>query len=410
MPNYPEIMQNVINKVTVEMFGVEQVVRLSLIALFTDGHVLLEGNPGLGKTALVKAFENALGLQMGRIQFTPDLMPSDITGTLMPQRDGSGHLEFSPGPVFTSLLLADEINRATPKTQAAMLEAMAERQVTVLGETHRLDGVEVFHEFRDKGGAPISLADGRPFMVLATQNPVEHEGTYELPEAQSDRFMFKILMPVPHEDTLLRILRKTAGQLAVKESAPQSSSQTSSELGLQQHHKTTVDLYGSLRMDIRAVQPLQSTQKHIGNLFLATNGRETEIDSVDKKAREQLKELCSELQFGFGPRAAIALMNGAKAWTKLFITDIVHADARALAQVALPVLRHRAHLTYEGRSAYRQQHLEAEPNRVIDYYLRDLCLASAPTTATSRDEARLYQGYLESFRVALDTVLNERSC
>ncbi|MCB0128566.1 MAG: AAA family ATPase, partial [Caldilineaceae bacterium] len=158
-----------------DMKDLDEVVRLCFVALYTNGHVLLEGNPGLGKTALVRALGDTLGFAKGRIQFTPDLMPADITGTYIPiPRDGLMTLEFRPGPINTSLLLADEINRATPKTQSAMLEAMAEKQVTVLGESRKL---------------PV------PFMVLATQNPIDHEGTYTLPEAQSDRFMFKLLMP-----------------------------------------------------------------------------------------------------------------------------------------------------------------------------------------------------------------------
>ena len=157
--------------------------------------MLLEGVPGLGKTELVKAFASAIGVSFGRVQFTPDLMPADIVGTQILEETESGHrrFEYRPGPVFTNLLLADEINRATPKTQAALLEAMQERRVTVAGETRSLP---------------------RPFLVLATQNPIELEGTYPLPEAQLDRFMFKVRVNPPNADTLEEILRRTtSGQV-----------------------------------------------------------------------------------------------------------------------------------------------------------------------------------------------------
>jgi len=149
--HYIKFAKSALTQVTHKMFGVDDIICLCMVALYTGGHVLLEGNPGLGKTALVRTLSEVLNLPFGRIQFTPDLMPSDITGTLMPQKDNPEVLGFQPGPIFTSLLLADEINRATPKTQAAMLEAMAERQVTVLGETYGLDTRD-FKELKDKNG------------------------------------------------------------------------------------------------------------------------------------------------------------------------------------------------------------------------------------------------------------------
>jgi MoxR-like ATPase len=164
-----------------------------LAALVAGGHVLLEGVPGLGKTLLVRTLGQVSGLQFGRIQFTPDLMPADITGAQVFDRD-TGRLEFSPGPVFTNLLLADEINRATPRTQSALLEAMQERTVTAGGQTHELPS---------------------PFFVLATQNPIEMEGTYPLPEAQLDRFLFKLLVPFPSEAELTAIAERTTGSEAL---------------------------------------------------------------------------------------------------------------------------------------------------------------------------------------------------
>src|SRR5262245_58567223 len=172
--------------------GHRDAVRKVLSAFFAGGHVLIEGVPGLGKTLMVKSLSQALGLSFKRIQFTPDLMPSDIVGTQV-LADGSGarHFEFKRGPVFANIVLADEINRATPKTQSALLEAMEEHQVSVFGETHNLDA---------------------PFFVLATQNPIEIEGTYPLPEAQLDRFLFKLIVHPPTSVELTEILaRTTAG-------------------------------------------------------------------------------------------------------------------------------------------------------------------------------------------------------
>ena len=170
--------------------GQPELIRQTLVGLLAEGHVLLEGVPGLGKTELVKAFSAAIGVAFGRVQFTPDLMPADIVGTQVLEEDDEGkrRFQYRPGPVFTNLLLADEINRATPKTQAALLEAMQERHVTVAGETRELP---------------------RPFLVLATQNPIELEGTYPLPEAQLDRFMFKVTIDPPSSDVLEEILRRT---------------------------------------------------------------------------------------------------------------------------------------------------------------------------------------------------------
>src|SRR5579864_9636732 len=182
-------IQGEIHKVIV---GHEQAVEELLVALFAGGHVLIEGVPGTGKTMLVKALGQALNLSFSRIQFTVDLMPADITGTrvIISGDDGRREFSFSPGPIFCHILLADEINRATPKTQSALLEAMAELQVTVSGTTHPLQP---------------------PFFVMATLNPIEMEGTYPLPEAQLDRFLFKVKLNYPDEEQLMRIISTTTG-------------------------------------------------------------------------------------------------------------------------------------------------------------------------------------------------------
>ena len=172
------------------LVGQEDVIRSVLTAFFAEGHALLEGAPGLGKTAIVRTLAAAAGLRFSRIQFTPDLMPSDIIGTnlIVEDEHGTKRFRFEPGPVFANIILADEVNRATPKTQSALLEAMQERHVTVAGQQHLMP---------------------RPFLVLATQNPIEMEGTYPLPEAQLDRFLLKLNVGYPGADELHEILNRT---------------------------------------------------------------------------------------------------------------------------------------------------------------------------------------------------------
>jgi MoxR-like ATPase len=189
---YAELAHAIEAEVGKVIVGQHELVRSVLICLLAEGHVLLEGVPGLGKTQLVKTLGTVTGGEFSRVQFTPDLMPADITGTqvLEDRPDGGKHFEFRPGPIFANLVLADEINRATPKTQAAMLEAMQERTVTAAGQTRRL---------------PI------PFLVMATQNPIEMEGTYPLPEAQLDRFLMKAMVRFPTAEELVQVVDRTTG-------------------------------------------------------------------------------------------------------------------------------------------------------------------------------------------------------
>jgi MoxR-like ATPase len=189
---FQETARRILAEVSKAIVGQEAVMRGVLTALIGGGHVLLEGVPGLGKTSLVRAFAGALSLQFGRIQFTPDLMPADITGTNIVLEDEMGRrsMAFQRGPIFANLVLADEINRATPKTQSALLEAMQERTVTAANHSHPLP---------------------EPFFVLATQNPIEMEGTYPLPEAQLDRFFFKLLVAYPYRGEMAAIVRRTVG-------------------------------------------------------------------------------------------------------------------------------------------------------------------------------------------------------
>ena len=331
------------------MFGLDEVARLCLVAFYCRGHVLLEGNPGLGKTDLVKRLADILGLQFGRIQFTPDLMPADITGTKQPEFSDGGlsQFKFQPGPVLKhQLLLGDEINRATPKTQAAMLEAMAEKQVTVLGEEHKTE---------------------QPFMVLATQNPIEHEGTYSLPEAQLDRFMFQIQMPPPTRQSLAEILRKTTT------------------------YETHEDADAKLRIDEAAhqeitdwifsrVRPSPSLEKHIGNLVFAFDGAETQYDGETPKKFRRGCELAQELTHAaIGPRAAIAMMKGAKAWSLLFGETREFASTSDLCGIVAAVLRHRMKLDFSWRAKYAEHAKVAPDHPQLDSLLvLELCCLTAP--------------------------------
>lgn len=350
-----------------KMFGLDAVARLCLVAFFSEGHVLLEGNPGLGKTDLVKQLAGILKIDFGRIQFTPDLMPADITGTNQPTFENGmlSRFEFNAGPVLNHhILLGDEINRATPKTQAAMLEAMAEKQVTVLGIRH---------------------ATAQPFMVLATQNPVDHEGTYSLPEAQLDRFMFHIDMPSPRRASIEAILRKTTGadsngQGVLQTSAkPDVSSDEAS--GMQADAGWTRKSHGEVVEWIGRVRPSVSLERHIGNLVFAFGGSESEYVGKLPKNFRKACELARELtRYAIGPRAAIAMMKGSKAWHLLF------GDARRefastsdLVRIVVPALRHRLKLEFSWREKFATHAGVSVSHRALDELLiLELCRLTAP--------------------------------
>lgn len=362
MRDIEDFISALLSAVKQEMFGVDEVIRLSLVAFYTAGHVLLEGNPGFGKTELVKTLGRVLQLPFGRIQFTPDLMPADITGTYMPDLNDrtSRKLEFRRGPLFTSLLLADEINRATPKTQSAMLEAMAEQQVTVLGHKWPLEP---------------------PFMVLATQNPIDHEGTYNLPEAQADRFMFKIAMPVPDSSTMRLIIGKQAGIMSSAASNHHPPTLINNPL-LPQNPADSTEKYRELRRRIEQVTPVPSLEVHILNMFLASNGRFTELLELDRDQLERVKRLVDLMMYGLGPRAAIALMLGAKAWSLMFLPETEHANGPALARVAVPILRHRIKLELDWDERYGQmvKLADGESSSLLEKMLGDFCISTAPKT------------------------------
>lgn len=296
------LLETEIKKIIV---GHDEIIRNILIAFFAGGHVLLEGVPGLGKTLLIKSFSTALGLSFKRIQFTPDLMPSDIIGTqVLTESDGRREFQFKQGPIFAQVVLADEINRATPKTQSAVLEAMEERQVTVFGETFPLQS---------------------PFMVLATQNPIELEGTYPLPEAQLDRFFFKLLVSSPTPEELREILHRTTG-VKVQETAPVLTGDADQSIAEAQH----------LVRQILIAPPLENYVVRLAHTTQPTG-------QGGKAAVSEVKEY---LRFGSSPRGAQAIILGAKG--NALVDGRVHVSYEDIETVFYPALRHRLILNFQA--------------------------------------------------------------
>ena len=296
-----EAMRRVREVVVQRVVGQDQALEEALVAFLARGHALVEGVPGTAKTMLVRVLAGALNARFGRIQFTPDLMPSDITGITI-LRDAGRTAEFVPGPVFTDLLLADEINRAPAKTQAALLEGMAERQVTVEGRSHLL---------------------GDLFTVFATQNPVEYEGTYPLPEAQLDRFLLKIRIGYPAREAELRILENYAAGFDAERASDVVPPPVLS-----------ADECRALRAAVDGVRVAEEVREYIASIVRAT--------------RED-----SGLTLGGSPRATVALFRVSRAAALLAGRGFVTPDD--VKEYALPVLRHRVmlapELEVEGRGA-----------------------------------------------------------
>ena len=299
---FQELAAQIIAEVSKVIVGQQDVIRYSLVALLANGHLLLEGVPGLGKTMLVRTLGTVLQLEFNRVQFTPDLMPADIIGTdVLEVTDvGERHFRFHQGPIFTGLLLADEVNRATPKTQSALLEAMQERQVTVGGVTYQLP---------------------RPFLVLATQNPIELEGTYPLPEAQLDRFLFKIKIDYPSANELVEIINRTTGV-----DSPRIS--------------PVVDSEGVLAMQtlVRGVPVATPVRHYAANLTVATHPKSLSAPPIVKTA----------VRYGVSPRGAQALILGAKACALL--DGRFNAAISDIRKVAHAAMQHRLILNYEAQA------------------------------------------------------------
>ncbi len=282
--------------------GQNDVVQGVLTCLIVGGHALLEGVPGLGKTALVRALAEALDLKFSRIQFTPDLVPSDIAGTTVIAEDERGRkaFTFQRGPVFSNIVLADEINRTTPKTQSALLEAMQEHSVTIANETHILD---------------------EPFCVLATQNPLEMEGTYPLPEAQLDRFLLKLHVGFPSREDLHRILDRTTGQ-----TEPSVT-----------HVLDRAELL-AIRKTVREVAVARHVQDYAVRLLEATHKERPGAPALVQRY----------VRFGASPRGAQACLLAAKA--RAVFAGRLHASIADVRAVAIAALRHRIILSFEGEA------------------------------------------------------------
>ncbi|MDD3269459.1 MAG: MoxR family ATPase [Syntrophomonadaceae bacterium] len=284
------------------MVGQKEIIRHTLICLLAGGNVLLEGVPGLGKTMLVKTISQVLSLEFKRIQFTPDLMPADIVGTsiISEEADGKRTFQFQAGPIFANLVLADEINRATPKTQSALLEAMQEKTVTVGPRTRELP---------------------RPFFVLATQNPLEMEGTYPLPEAQMDRFLFKLLVRFPDENELGSII---------------GMSSTSDLLELSKISDATELL--TMRSLVQEVPVAERVNRRVVHMILASH---PDHSLAPEKVRKYVR-------YGASPRGGQALLAGSK--VRALMEGRYNVAFEDIEELAYPSLRHRILLNFEGEA------------------------------------------------------------
>jgi MoxR-like ATPase len=297
-------LADVRSEISKAIVGQSEVVEGVLTTLLAGGHVLLEGVPGLGKTLLVRTLARVIALSYSRIQFTPDLMPADVIGTSVLQEDDNGKksLDFQPGPVFTNLLLADEINRATPRTQSALLEAMQEKQVTVAGRARVLQ---------------------EPFVVMATQNPLEMEGTYPLPEAQLDRFFFKLRVQFPSREELNEILDRTTRQ---DEESPR--------------HVLNREEILDIRRLVRMVPLAPHVRDYAVQLVWSTHP-EADDNAVSRKY----------LRYGSSPRGAQALILGAK--VRALLDGRFNVSKEDVRVLLLPALRHRILLNFEAQADNR---------------------------------------------------------
>jgi MoxR-like ATPase len=300
MKDHQQKIKQVFQEVGKVVVGQSYMVNRLLIGLFTGGHILLEGVPGLAKTLTINSLARALRLDFQRMQFTPDLLPADLIGTRMYNQNAS-RFEVKKGPIFANLILADEVNRSPAKVQSALLEAMQEKQVTIGETTYKLD---------------------LPFLVLATQNPVEHEGTYPLPEAQVDRFMMKVYIDYPKKSDELEIMRRMAN-MAFNDNVNKVLSKE--------------DIF-AIRNEINQVQISETLEKYIIELVFATR----------RPAEYDLNEFAEYIQFGVSPRASIALNRAAKAIA--YFDDRDYVLPEDIKEVAHDVMNHRIILNYEAEA------------------------------------------------------------
>lgn len=295
--------ENIFTQIRRDVIGQNEVVEGTVIAMIAGGNVLLEGVPGVGKTRLVRTLGRVFDLPFSRIQFTPDLMPADVTGTniIVKDENGNSTFQFQPGPIFSNIILADEINRATPKTQSALLEAMQEHTVTVMGVSRRMN---------------------EPFFVLATQNPVEQDGTYPLPEAQMDRFMFKLIVPDPRLDELMQIVNLTQKTMAEVSDVACTGEQLL-----------------RMREIANQIPVADEVMRYAMTLCLATHPDSEQASAAAKKY----------IRLGASPRAGQALISAAKVKALMLGRfNVAYSDIDSL---AFPVLRHRIKLNFEAIAA-----------------------------------------------------------
>jgi len=304
------------NEIGKAVIGHEDLLENILVCLMAGGHALIEGVPGLGKTHLIKTMGSVLGLKSSRIQFTPDLMPADIIGTnvLMKDSEGQNSIQFSSGPVFSQVILADEVNRATPKTQSALLEAMQEHQVTVGGVSHKLE---------------------EPFIVLATQNPIEMEGTYPLPEAQLDRFFFKLLVQYPDSSELARIADLTTGTTMPKLEV-----------------LSDTEKINRMKELIRSV-PVPAEVRDYAVALLKATHRESEAGPFTRYIR-----------YGASPRGLQSMILAGKVYA--LVSGRYNVSFEDIKRAAYPSLRHRIILSFEGEAE------SVTPDKIIESILKAL--------------------------------------
>lgn len=315
---FREAFLRIQQEVSKRIVGQKEIIEGVLICLMTGGHALLEGVPGLGKTLLIRTLHEVLDLQFSRIQFTPDLMPADIIGTTVVAEDETGRkfFEFQPGPVFANLILADEINRATPKTQSALLEAMQEKSVTVAGRQRELK---------------------LPFFVMATQNPLEMEGTYPLPEAQLDRFFFKLKVKYPSLDELDLVMERTT-----KRDMPTVDKVCDGEQ------------INALEQSVRDILIAEDVRRYALRIVLGTHPESEDAPELTKKY----------VRYGSSPRGAQALILGGK--VRAILDGRYNVAREDIQAVALPSLRHRLILSFEGEAE------GIDPDDIIQHLLTEI--------------------------------------
>lgn len=331
---FQQTCTNIFEQIGRDVIGQKEVVEGTVIAMIAGGNVLLEGVPGVGKTRLVRSLGRVFSLPFSRIQFTPDLMPADVTGTNIIVKDAGGNtqFQFQPGPVFSNIVLADEINRATPKTQSALLEAMQEHTVTVMGVSRKLN---------------------EPFFVLATQNPVEQDGTYPLPEAQMDRFMFKIVVNNPSLDELMSIVTMTQKTMSEVAEAACSAEELM-----------------EMRRTANAVPVAEEVLRYAMSVCSATHPNS---ECATRAAKQYLR-------LGASPRAGQAMISAGK--VKALMQGRFNVSYGDINELALPVLRHRIKLNFEAIAD------RVSPDDIIRMILEELAQKKMPAAAPSADEKK----------------------